>query len=245
MDVLQRPPLVSPSGRQHRRQPSGSLADGSVTTPPVARSTPAGVGGTSPSRPRMNAPRAWDDLQNHRSGPQLVMVGDSAQAIYGWCGVRDVMSDFGAMPEVMRQLEAGRRVVLVGGGLTPRALAHAGRDLLPLVDLVDEHGVDVIIDDAEARLVYVAVTRARHRLDIGGLGWINQHPDGNAGIPRPRKAPEPPSPWDGLGPLPVEPSRPSPHVRRTPCPLSPRGRTAPGEGARRRQRRRRRRRRQR
>ena len=35
------------------------------------------------------------------------------------------------------------------------------------------------IDDAEARLAHVAVTRARHRLDIGGLGWINQHADGN------------------------------------------------------------------
>ncbi|MER7811899.1 UvrD-helicase domain-containing protein [Streptomyces sp900116325] len=34
------------------------------------------------------------------------------------------------------------------------------------------------IDDGEARLAYVAVTRARHRLDIGGLSWINHHPDG-------------------------------------------------------------------
>lgn len=34
------------------------------------------------------------------------------------------------------------------------------------------------IDDGEARLAYVAVTRARHRLDIGGLAWIDHHPDG-------------------------------------------------------------------
>ncbi|MFF4603496.1 3'-5' exonuclease [Streptomyces sp. NPDC001339] len=34
------------------------------------------------------------------------------------------------------------------------------------------------IDDAEARLAYVAVTRTRNRLDIGGLAWIDQHPDG-------------------------------------------------------------------
>ncbi|WP_371800247.1 UvrD-helicase domain-containing protein [Streptomyces sp. NBC_01707] len=34
------------------------------------------------------------------------------------------------------------------------------------------------IDDGEARLAYVAVTRACHRLDIGGLSWINHHPDG-------------------------------------------------------------------
>lgn len=279
-----------------------------------------------------------------RRHTQLVMVGDSAQAIYGWRGARDVMSDFdgtqlalsqsfrfgsalaeeanrwlhivdspirltgtpaintrlehleepeailcrsnvGAMLEVMRLLDQGRRVALVGGGESLRALARAardlkagkrsthpelilfdswgelqeyaeydpsGRDLLPLVDLVDEHGVDVIlaavdklsveqgaevvvstahkakgrewdsvrvgedftepvdqeetdengdplpgdIDDAEARLAYVAVTRARHRLDIGGLGWINQHPDGNPAGPRR----EPRSPWDTLGP---------------------------------------------
>ncbi|MBE1602896.1 hypothetical protein [Streptomyces stelliscabiei] len=32
------------------------------------------------------------------------------------------------------------------------------------------------IDDGEARLAYVAVTRTRHRLDIGGLSWIDDHP---------------------------------------------------------------------
>jgi hypothetical protein len=36
------------------------------------------------------------------------------------------------------------------------------------------------IDEAEARLAYVAVTRARTCLDLGGLFWINNHP---AGIP--------------------------------------------------------------
>ncbi|WP_218108965.1 hypothetical protein [Streptomyces sp. LUP47B] len=34
------------------------------------------------------------------------------------------------------------------------------------------------IDDAEARLAYVAVTRTRQRLDLGGLSWIHNHPDG-------------------------------------------------------------------
>ncbi|MFD6725904.1 hypothetical protein ACFWEZ_38140, partial [Streptomyces sp. NPDC060131] len=34
------------------------------------------------------------------------------------------------------------------------------------------------VEDAEARLAYVAVTRARHRLDLGGLSWIRDHPDG-------------------------------------------------------------------
>ncbi|MGW0564426.1 UvrD-helicase domain-containing protein [Streptomyces sp. NPDC003016] len=36
------------------------------------------------------------------------------------------------------------------------------------------------IDEAEARLAYVAVTRARHQLDLGGLAWINTHPDGTS-----------------------------------------------------------------
>lgn len=109
----------------------------------------------------------------------------------------------------------------------------AGRDLQPLVDLVDIHGTDAIpaavaqlapesqvevtvstahrakgregarvkiaddftpppdsdqqddtgralpgpIDDGEARLTYVAVTRTRQRLDMGGLSWIDDHPE--------------------------------------------------------------------
>ena len=36
------------------------------------------------------------------------------------------------------------------------------------------------IDDGEARLAYVAVTRARSRLDLGGLSWIHDHPEGRA-----------------------------------------------------------------
>jgi len=34
------------------------------------------------------------------------------------------------------------------------------------------------IDDADARLAYVAVTRTRTRLDLGGLSWIHDHPHG-------------------------------------------------------------------
>jgi hypothetical protein len=116
----------------------------------------------------------------------------------------------------------------------------AGRDLQPLVDLVDPHGTDAIlaavthlvtedraevtvstahkakgrewplvkiaddftppmadgppgntapraarpIDDKEACLAYVAVTRTRHRLDIGGLSWINEHPESSVASPR-------------------------------------------------------------
>lgn len=268
-----------------------------------------------------------EQVFNHQRGhAQLVMVGDSAQAIYHWRGAKDVMTTFdgtaltlsrsfrfgpllaqeanrwlhiadapirlsgsdtvptelgpldrpdavlartnaGAMTAVMTHMAAGHRVGLVGGGqgLASLALAArdlmegrrtnhpelmlfthwgelqdyaaydpAGRDLQPLVDLVDTHGTDAIlaavarlvdeqqahitvstahkakgrewarvqiahdfqppkdsdeqdsngqpvpgpIDDSEARLAYVAVTRARHHLDIGGLAWIDQHPDG-------------------------------------------------------------------
>ncbi|WP_449339733.1 UvrD-helicase domain-containing protein [Streptomyces chartreusis] len=259
-----------------------------------------------------------------RKHAQIVMVGDSAQAIYGWRGARDVMTGFyatpltltrsfrfgppiaeeanrwltladapirltgtdtiaaevgnldrpdavlcrtniGAMAEVMRLLAAGHRVALTRGGQQLAALAlaardlkdsrrtthpelvlfpswgevqdyaahdPAGRDLQPFVDLVDTHGPDAIltavdqlsdeahadvtvstahtakgrewptvqigndfpppkntdqhddqgrpipepVNDTDARLAYVAVTRARQHLDLGGLSWINTHP---------------------------------------------------------------------
>lgn len=282
-----------------------------------------------------------------RDHAQLVMVGDSAQAIYHWRGARDVMTGFdgtamalsqsfrfgpslaqeanrwlaiadapirlrgsdavptelgpitrpgavlcrtnvGAMNQVMRLMAEGLCVGLSGGGDSLRALALAaqdlkdgrrtshpelvlfatwgdlqdyashdpsGRDLQPLVDLVDTHGTDAIlsavsrlvpengaevtvstahkakgrewgrvkiagdflppkesnqkdaagkplpgpIDDAEARLAYVAVTRTRKRLDLGGLSWIDHHPDGTVPgpathTPRLVQRPEDPQP---------------------------------------------------
>lgn len=50
------------------------------------------------------------------------------------------------------------------------------------------------VDDAEARLAYVAVTRTRRRLDLGGLSWIHDHPDGTPtghNRPRPPALPQP------------------------------------------------------
>ncbi|MFD0067747.1 hypothetical protein [Streptomyces sp. NPDC056690] len=40
-----------------------------------------------------------------------------------------------------------------------------------------------MVDDGEARLAYVAVTRTRTLLDRGGLAWIDNHPqqDNRAG----------------------------------------------------------------
>ncbi|WP_323392377.1 UvrD-helicase domain-containing protein [Streptomyces jumonjinensis] len=129
-------------------------------------------------------------FNSQRSQAQLVMVGDSAQAIYGWRGARDVMTDFegrqltlsqsfrfgqaladeanrwlmivqsplrlrgtpaidtligpleqadavlcrtngGAITEIFKLLEQGKRVALVGGKKSLAELAKAAGDLKP------------------------------------------------------------------------------------------------------------------
>ncbi|MEE4546722.1 UvrD-helicase domain-containing protein [Streptomyces sp. V4-01] len=285
-----------------------------------------------------------------RDHAQLIMVGDSAQAIYGWRGARDVMTDFegrqlhltqsfrfgpdlaaeanrwltltgsplrlrgdpgqhttlgpggtpdavlcrtnvGAMVTILDLLAQNKHVALAGGGTALEKLAEAagelkagrraghpeltlfstwrelqeyaesdpsGGDLLPLIELIDNYSADVILravrrladeqhaqvvvstahkakgkewptvriapdfeptpgeetdehgdplprplEPAEARLAYVAVTRARRHLDPGGLAWLDHHPDAP---PRHRNSPAAPSapasPWNLLGPSP-------------------------------------------
>jgi hypothetical protein len=59
----------------------------------------------------------------------------------------------------------------------PHAAGHARRrsvDVLPLP--APACPLPVPIEPGEARLAYVAVTRAQHHLDLGGLSWINRHP---------------------------------------------------------------------
>ncbi|MEU8892975.1 UvrD-helicase domain-containing protein [Streptomyces sp. NPDC048442] len=290
-----------------------------------------------------------------RDHAQLIMVGDSAQAIYGWRGARDVMTGFngqqlalsqsfrfgpaladeanrwlalvdspirltgnpaldtsigplentnavlcrtniGAITEIFDLLEKKKKVALAGDGKALESLAQAagnlkagrranhpelflfetwadlqeyatydpaGTDLLALVDIIDEYGAETILDAVrrldnedkaevvvstahkakgrewpsvriaadfeptptgekdddgnplpprlnidESRLAYVAVTRARQHLDLGGLSWINNHPGGRPSSPAPLPGPALPSPphdspWSRLGPTPT------------------------------------------
>lgn len=53
----------------------------------------------------------------------------------------------------------------------------------PETDVLDEAGRPIPgpVNGAEARLAYVAVTRARRHLDPAGLAWIHHHPDNPRG----------------------------------------------------------------
>jgi hypothetical protein len=50
---------------------------------------------------------------------------------------------------------------------------------------VDDEGVQRDLQPAEARLIYVAVTRARHLLDLTGVAWIDDYEKTMAGAGRP------------------------------------------------------------
>ncbi|MGH3926069.1 MAG: hypothetical protein ACRDTT_24950, partial [Pseudonocardiaceae bacterium] len=49
----------------------------------------------------------------------------------------------------------------------------------------DDEGVQRELNPAEARLVYVAVSRARHLLDLEGIAWIDDYEKSTAGAGRP------------------------------------------------------------
>ncbi|MGW8847970.1 UvrD-helicase domain-containing protein [Streptomyces xiamenensis] len=49
---------------------------------------------------------------------------------------------------------------------------------------VDDHGLQRSLNASEARLVYVAVTRARHLLDTEGIAWIDEYEKTMAGAGR-------------------------------------------------------------
>ncbi|MGW1273381.1 3'-5' exonuclease, partial [Streptomyces sp. NPDC002491] len=60
------------------------------------------------------------------------------------------------------------------------ATVRIGDDFPPPKD-TDQHDAEgrpipEPVNDTDARLAYVAVTRARCRLDLGGLSWIDTHP---------------------------------------------------------------------
>ena len=67
----------------------------------------------------------------------------------------------------------------MSGAAATSAVPNAAEPADP--DRTDGNGdpLPAPIDPAEARLAYVAVTRAQHHLDLGRLSWIHRHPDGN------------------------------------------------------------------
>lgn len=47
--------------------------------------------------------------------------------------------------------------------------------------------IPVLVSDTDARLAHVAVTRARSRLDLGGLSWIDSHFGADQKAPSPQQ----------------------------------------------------------
>ncbi|WSY02101.1 hypothetical protein OG590_00215 [Streptomyces goshikiensis] len=201
---------------------------------------------------------------------QLLSQGKRVALVGGAQGLRELARAAG-------ELKAGRRashheLVLFNSWEELVEYAEedpAGRDLLPLVEIIEDHGVekvmaamdrlhaegdaDVTVSTAhrakgrewptvriandfqepvsnecdlegnslpgaisldDARLAYVAVTRAREHLDLGGLAWIDKHPQGRSSTPPAalgspdRAVTAAASPWDRLGPPPPLPEGP-------------------------------------
>lgn len=87
-----------------------------------------------------------------------------------------------------KELKAGKRTshpelfLFTSWGEVQDYVEHdkAGEDLKAIVKLVDKYGSDKIVYaverlSAEARLIYVAVTRARKRLDTKGIAWVDEY----------------------------------------------------------------------
>ncbi|WP_406396507.1 UvrD-helicase domain-containing protein [Streptomyces sp. NBC_00887] len=78
-------------------------------------------------------------------------------------------------------------------------VVRIGEDFTEREPEPDANGKPGRIPRNEARLAYVAITRARHQLDIGGLAWFDAHPQANP--QRPDASPHiSVNPWDRLGP---------------------------------------------
>ncbi|MGW7003693.1 UvrD-helicase domain-containing protein [Streptomyces sp. NPDC054933] len=183
-----------------------------------------------------------DSRIGQTAAPDAVLVRTNADAMtevmrYLDMGVKVGMTGGGAalkrLAEAAQQLQQGRKtshpeLFLFNTWEEVQDYAHYdkdGKDLLPLVNLVDTHGADVIISAVdrmwpeetarvvvstahkakgrewnqvligpgfndpgldeedhprtirldEAKLVYVAVTRAKHVLDTGGVSWLDEY----------------------------------------------------------------------
>jgi hypothetical protein len=111
---------------------------------------------------------------------QLVAVGDSAQAIYGWRGATDFLERAPADQRV-ELTQSWRFGPAVAEDLRHKAKGREWDQVLVAEDF-REPKPDPVTGDAgpipaaDAMLAYVTVTRAMGRLDNAGLAWVHSHP---------------------------------------------------------------------